>query len=132
MTPGRKGASGSGTPFPFILDALLPLEPVVRPLFGCQALYAGEKILLVLRLRDDHPEANGIWIATEKKHHAGLKRQLPSTHSVYLLSGGKSETNWQMLPADAEAFEQEAVRLCELILSGDTRIGRVPAKKKRP
>jgi hypothetical protein len=111
---------------------LAPLTPAVRPMFGCQAVYVGIKIMLVMRHRADYPEANGIWMATEKRHHASLKKLFPSMRSVYLLSGGRSETNWQMLPEDDEGFEAEAGRLCELLLAGDERIGRVPGKKKHP
>ena len=41
-------------------------------------------------------DANGVWIATGKEHHASLKKVLPSMKSVYILSNGKNETGWQM------------------------------------
>ena len=118
-------------PFPFVLDALLPLEPSVRPMFGSHALYVGEKIMLVLRNRGEHPEANGVWIATSKEHHASLKKELPSMCSVYILSDGKAETNWQMIPLSEDDFEVAVIRACELILAADPRIGRVPKARKR-
>ena len=117
--------------FPFVIDTLFPLNPVVRPMFGSHAVYVGDKIVMVLRQRKDHQEANGVWIATSKQHHASLKEELPSLCSVYLLSEGKSETNWQMIPLDAEEFEEEVLRACELILDGDSRIGRIPKSKVR-
>ena len=51
-------------PFEFILDYLYPIVPVVKPMFGCYALYAGEKIILIVRERKDHIEDNGVWLAT--------------------------------------------------------------------
>ena len=100
-------------------------------MFGCHAVYAGDKIVLVLRNRKDHPEANGVWVATKKEHHESLKKELPSLRSVYLLSEGKAETNWQMIPADSDFFEEEVLRVCELILEMDKRIGNIPKKKSR-
>jgi len=45
---------------------------------------------------------------------------------------GDKPSGWQVLPADAEDFEESAMRVCELILAGDARIGKVPkAKAKR-
>jgi hypothetical protein len=118
-------------PFEFIIELLLPLNPKVKPMFGCFAVYIGEKIMLVLRNRQDHEEANGIWIATKSEHHASLKQIFPSMHSVYILSDGKAETEWQMLPLDADDFESSAMKACELILRGDKRIGRIPKPRKK-
>ena len=118
-------------PFPFVLEALLPLNPSVRPMFGCQAVYVGNKIMLVLRNRESHPEANGVWIATSKEYHDSLKKELPSLCSVYILSEGKAETNWQMIPLEAGDFESSVIRACEMILDNDERIGRIPKPRKR-
>ena len=118
-------------PFPFVLDALLSIEPVLRPMFGCHAVYVGDKIALVLRNRKDHPDANGVWIATSMEHHVSLKKDFPSLCSVYILSGGKKETNWQMIPMEADDFEESVINACEFILAGDERIGRIPKPRKR-
>jgi hypothetical protein len=46
---------------------------------------------------------------------------------------GKKVTGWQVLSADAENFEEAALRACELVLAGDTRIGKVPgARRAKP
>ena len=118
-------------PFVFVLDYLMPLKPTVRPMFGCHAVYVGEKIVLVLRHRYDHPEANGVWIATSSEHHASLKKDLPNMCSVYILSEGKSETNWQMIQLSADDFEASVTAVCEFILQRDERIGRIPKPRKR-
>ncbi len=124
-------ASTKKVPFPFILDRLFSLQPVTKPMFGCHAVYVREKIMCVLRDREEHPEANGIWIATSQEHHASLKKEFPSMHSIYILSGGKGETGWQMIPAEANDFEIAADRICDLILKGDVRIGKVPKARKK-
>jgi hypothetical protein len=52
--PKRRSA-----PYPFILEAMAPLEPEVRPMFSGFAVYVGEKIVLMLRDSPKHPEDNG-------------------------------------------------------------------------
>ncbi|NUM79702.1 hypothetical protein HUU42_02770 [bacterium] len=116
-------------PFEFILDALLPLVPVTRPMFGCTAVYVGPKIVLILRERESHPEDNGVWIATTAEHHASLRKEFPSMRSINVLGSG--ETNWQMLPSASDDFDRSAARACELILQHDPRIGKIPKAKKK-
>lgn len=87
--------------------------------------------MLILRDKENHEEANGVWIATSKEHHESLKKEFPSMCSVYLLSDGKAETDWQMLQLSADDFESSVIRLCEFILRGDKRIGRIPKTRKR-
>ena len=126
-------------PFDFILDLLSPLslgrgaggEVAVKPMFGCHAIYANGKILLIVRKKEDHTDANGVWIATGKEHHESLKKIFPSMHSVYILSDGKGETGWQMIHEDAGDFEESVSKVCELILKGDERIGKVPKSRKK-
>ena len=117
-------------PFEFVLDYLFPLEPVIKPMFGCHALYLGEKIVLILRERKDNPEANGVWLATIPEHHQSLKKEFPSMRSISLFTDGTAETAWQMLPVDADDFESSVILACELIKHGDKRIGKVPKPKK--
>ena len=116
-------------PFPFVLDALASLDPSTRPMFGCLAVYVEDKIVLCLRDKPEPPEANGVWLATTREHHASLREELPSLRSISVL--GPGVTGWQMLPPDEPGFEEEALRAVELILAGDPRIGKVP-KAKRP
>jgi hypothetical protein len=118
-------------PFEFVFDYLLPLEPVTKPMFGCTALYLGEKIVLILRESKNNPEANGVWLATTAEHHQSLKHDFPSMCSISVLNDGKSETGWQMLSSEAPDFETSVIKVCELIRHGDKRIGKVPKKKKK-
>src|SRR5687768_8853038 len=102
-------------PFNFVIDHLSPLEVTVKPMFGLYALYANEKIVLVLRERNDHADTNGVWVATNKEHHKSLKSDLPSLRSFSIYSKAIKETGWQILPADAEDFEASVIKACELI-----------------
>jgi hypothetical protein len=115
------------TPHEFVLDALGPIAPDTKSMFGCLAVYVKEKIVLVLRDRRDHTADNGVWLATTEDHHASLRREFPSLRSIQLL--GKNVTSWQVLPADADDFEEAALHACELVLKRDPRIGKVPTPR---
>jgi hypothetical protein len=115
-------------PHEFVLEAIAELEPETRPMFGCLAVYVGDKIVLVLRDRERNTRDNGVWLATTKEHHESLRREFPSMRSIGVL--GKKVTGWQILPADAEDFEEAALRACELIAAKDPRIGKVPPSRR--
>lgn len=99
-------------------------------MFGCLAVYVGEKIMLVLRDKPSNPADNGVWLATTCEHHESLGREFPNMRSIRLL--GKEVTGWQVLPVDSKDFESATLRACELIKVGDPRIGKVPGTKKKP
>lgn len=118
-------------PFDFVLDELFSLDPRVNPMFGCHAVYVGEKIVLILRDKPDHTESNGIWIATSEEHHDSLKKDFPGAHTVAILTHPGRETPWRMIHKDDEQFEEYALKLCDLIRKKDPRIGKVPKAKKK-
>jgi len=115
-------------PHEFVLDALAALAPTTRPMFGCLAVYVGDKIVLILRDREDAPADNGVWLATSAPHHASLKQLFPRMRSIQSL--GKGLTHWQVIPADAPDFEHTSLAACALIIAGDPRIGRVPKRRR--
>jgi hypothetical protein len=116
-------------PHEFVLDALAPASPWTRPMFGCTAIYVGEKIVLILRQKPGYERDNGVWLATTHEHHESLRQDFPSMRSIELL--GEPVSNWQVLPTDAPDFEESAMRACELVIAGDPRIAKVPNSKKR-
>jgi hypothetical protein len=111
-------------PFEFVLEAIAPLSPKTRPMFGCLAVYVGRRIVFILRDKRDGSADNGVWLATTADHHESLRPEFPCMRSIRLL--GKSVTGWQVLPAGAPDFEEAALHACELVLSGDPRIGKGP------
>jgi len=121
-------------PHEFVLDALTPLAPTTRSMFGCLAVYVDEKIVLILRDRKDYPADNGVWLGTTAEHHESLRLEFPSMRSIQLF--GQAVTHWQVLPAKAPDFEEAALRACRLILARDPRIGKIPksrrAKPRKP
>ena len=116
-------------PFNFVLDYLFAVDPVVKPMFGCHAIYAGPKIVLILRDRKEHLQDNGVWLATIMEHHDSLKEEFPSMRSIALFGSGVSA--WQNIPAEADDFESAVLKACDLILKGDYRIGKIPKPRKR-
>ncbi len=114
-------------PHGFVLDALAPLSPYTRPMFGCLAVYVQDKIVLILRDKRENTADNGVWLATTEAHHESLRREFPNMRSIRVF--GKQVTSWQVLPADAPDFEGAALRACDLVLAGDSRIGKVPGAR---
>jgi hypothetical protein len=125
-------------PFEFVLDAIAPLSPVTRSMFGCLAVYVEDKIVLILRDKrdgtagngtaDNAKADNGVWLATTEEHHQSLQREFPNMRSIQVF--GKKVTGWQVLPAAANDFEEAALRACELVLARDPRIGKVPGARR--
>ena len=117
-------------PYEFVLDALADLSPRTNPMFGCLAIYVGDKIVLVLREKAGPSPDNGVWLATTRDHHESLRRDFPNMRSIEVL--GKDVTGWQVLPADAPDFEEAAMHACGLVIAGDPRIGKVPKSRRTP
>jgi hypothetical protein len=51
----------------FVLDAIAPLSPETRSMFGCLAVYVQDKIVLILRDKRDGTAHNGVWLATTEE-----------------------------------------------------------------
>jgi hypothetical protein len=115
-------------PHEFVLDALAALSPRTGSMFGCLAVYVGDKIVAILRDKRDGAADNGVWLATVEEHHESLRREFGNMRSIQLF--GKKVTGWQVLPADAPDFEEAAMRACELIAARDSRIGKAPKARR--
>ncbi|HEY2513576.1 MAG TPA: hypothetical protein VGI39_22060, partial [Polyangiaceae bacterium] len=100
-------AGRAETPFAWVLDELAPLDPWTRPMFGCLAVYTGDRIVLILRDKASPVADDGVWVATTREHHESLRRDLPSLRSITVLAlpATGRETGWQILPAEADGFE---------------------------
>ena len=120
--------------FPFVLDLLSGPDYYVKPMFGCHAIYKDEKILIILRNKNDSisadKESNGVWIATEFDHHDSLIQIFPCLRDIKILSPKGNKTAWQMIPSSADSFEEDVALLCQMILKGDKRIGKIPNRKR--
>lgn len=116
-------------PFEFVLDELAALEPVTRSMFGATAVYIDEKIVFLLRDKGRDAD-DGVWVCTDFEHHVSLRRELPSLRSIEVF-GTSGATRWQILPSDADDFEDSVLLACKLARARDPRLGRTP-KPKRP
>ena len=123
--------------FSFILDELAEsnVAPLLRtrPMFGCHAVYLGEKIVFILRkkgkaeaLRDD-----GIWVASTPEYVEGLQRTFPALRPIELFKsrGRKGFSGWLNLPEEDEGFEETALALCRMVINKDPRIGKIPKSR---
>jgi hypothetical protein len=135
--PGRRGIAKPSkparrsAPYPFILEALAPLEPEVRPMFSGFAVYVGDKIVVILRDSPKNPKDNGVWLVfseTAKMNDPDIRRAFPSLRLIDLL-GGKI-AHWRLIPADSSTFESEALHACDLLLKHDARFGRIPLSRQ--
>jgi hypothetical protein len=118
-------------PYPFVLDALAPLQPEVRRMFSGFAVYSGNRLICMLRDYPESPRDNGFWLVLSETVNPAdktLRREFPSLRSIELL-GGKIG-HWLLIPADGPAFEAEALHACDLLLRHDPRLGRVPASRR--
>jgi hypothetical protein len=116
-------------PFDFVLEELANLQPWTRPMFGCTAVYIEKKIVFILRYKQQKDRDDGVWLATTRDHHNSLRREFPSLRSIGILGAGV--TGWQVLPADAEDFEESVQSACALVRAGDPRIGKVPKPRRK-
>src|SRR5579864_3792713 len=66
----------------FVLDAIAPLAPETRSMFGCLAVYVEDKIVLILRDKRVGTEDNGVWLATSEEHHPSLRGEFPNMRSI--------------------------------------------------
>lgn len=118
-------------PYPFVVEALMPLNPEARPMFSGFAVYVGDKIVMMLRESLKSPADNGLWMIFSESARIddpGTLRDFPSLRKIKLL-GGKIG-HWRLIPSDSPTFESEALRACELLLKNDPRFGRIPQSRK--
>ena len=113
-------------PFLFVLDELFPLRPVVKQMFGFTHVYLDEKLLLSLRYSEKEPRFNGVWLYTQAEHLDSLRAEFPSLPAHRFWKSGKK--GWVIFTTKGEDFEEYVFKVCEMILNGDRRIGRISRK----
>jgi hypothetical protein len=118
-------------PYPFVLEALTPLNPEVRRMFSGFAVYVGDVLVLMLRDHATFAMDNGVWLVLSESTDPGdkkLRRELPSLRRIELLHSKIS--HWLVIPSDGPDFEAEALHACDLLLRRDPRLGRVPQSRR--
>jgi hypothetical protein len=137
-TPARRK---SRPKFPFVLeelqDSILAPRVRTRAMFGSHAVYVDERIIFILRQKDDPKTLrdNGVWVATQPAHNESLLRDFPALRPIELFAkrGRTGFTGWLNLPATDDTFEEAVLSLCRLVIAGDPRIGKIPkSRSPRP
>jgi hypothetical protein len=118
-------------PHSFVVEALATLNPEVRRMFSGFAVYIGDRLFMMLRHHVKTPQDNGIWLVLSEgiePTDASIRRDLPSLRPIQTVDGKIS--HWLLIPSDGSDFEKEALRACDLILSHDRRLGRIPQSRR--
>jgi len=109
----------------WLVDELRELPTCdVRPMFGAQACYLNE--LLVLVLCDKEEPWRGVLVPCERDQHAAITREFPALAPHPVLP------KWLYLPESAPAFERDARKIVTCIRRLDARFGIVPPAKRKP
>jgi hypothetical protein len=112
-------------PYEFVLEQLAPLGPTTKPMFGSLGVYLDERVVFILRRKGDADD--GVWLAFEPELEAEVLALFPALCPIEVL--GKVRA-WRKLAASSATFEDDALRVCKLLLSGDTRLGKLPERLK--
>jgi hypothetical protein len=120
--------SYSNIPFEFILDYLNKNNVRIKPMFGCFAVYVGNKLVFLLRDRKEKTELNGVWLASSVEKIESLSLEFPiADREVKLVESKKSSGTWLLIPKDNREFEEAVIKACEMVACGDDRIGKITA-----
>ena len=109
-------------PYDFVLRYLYPVRPTIKKMLGCYGLFVKDKNILVLRERDNHPEFNGVFVATQPEFFEELQNTLHASNMDFELDGIKH--SWIFISEDLDDFKEKVQKACELIKAGDERIGK--------
>ena len=116
-------------PFDFVVEELASLRPTIKNAFGFTYVYLDERLLFSLRNNTKLTGTNGMWLFTTTEHIDSLMKEFPDLSRRQVWRSGKN--CWVVLAARLECFEEYAFKACELILNGDTRIGRLSRRYKK-
>jgi len=115
-------------PFPFVLDELASLDPFTRPMFGCLAVYVGERLVLILRDKAPADADSGVWVGFTPEHQEAVARLFPRLEPIEIF--GDKVSGWKKLSSRSPEFEDDVLRVCAMIREGDGRIGKIPGARR--
>ncbi len=78
--------------------------------------------MLLLRDRQNQPEFNGVFVATQPMFFDTLQNEIHVSSMNFDLDGAPH--TWIFLSEDLEDFNEKVKKACELIKAGDERIGK--------
>jgi len=106
-------------PYDFVLRYLFPVRPQIKKMLGGYGLFYNKKIL---RDRENHPEFNGVFVATQPQFFDDLQNEIHASNMNFDLDGDPH--TWIFLSEDLEEFDEKVKKTCEMIKAGDERIGK--------
>ncbi len=109
-------------PYDFVLQYLHPVKPRVVKMLGGFALKIDQKMIMFLRNRNNHPEFNGVFIATHPAFFSELQKEIHTSRMEFDLDG--SYDSWIFISEDLDDFDAKVKTACELVKNGDMRIGK--------
>ena len=112
-------------PFDFVLEQLAPLRPTTRAMFGSTGVYLEERVVFILRQKGDSDD--GVWVCYEPDVEAEVLALFPTLQCIDVLGNVRS---WRKLSARSKTFEDDVLRACKLLVSGDQRLGKLPERLK--
>ena len=108
-------------PYDFILRYLYPITPKIKKMLGCYGLIVNTTLLLLLRERENQPEFNGIFVATQPQFFDALQNEVHASNMQFNFDGAVH--SWIFLSEDLPDFDEKVKKTCEMIKAGDQRIG---------
>lgn len=112
-----------------MLDELADMDPRTRPMFGCLAVYVGDRIVFILRERGGGDPDDGVWLAFEPEREAALRERFVRATEIEVFEG--RVRGWLKLAATSRAFEDDVLAACAMVRDGDPMIGKVPNASRR-
>ncbi len=109
-------------PYNFILSFFYPIRPTIKKMLGCYGLFVNKKLVMLLRERDNQPEFNGVFVATQPEHFDTLSNDLHSSNMDFDIDG--DEYTWIFISEDLDDFKEKVKKAAEMVKVGDQRIGK--------
>lgn len=109
-------------PYQFVLQCLYPVRPQIKKMLGGYGLFLNGKNIMLLRNRENNPEFNGVFIATQPEYFEALSNEIHHTNMEFDVDG--SHHSWLFISEDLDDFEAKVKIACELVKAGDGRIGK--------
>jgi len=129
LDPEAEPRAKKPAPYPFVLDALYPLSPETRPMFGCLAVYIGPKIVLILRDKRDGSADDGVWLATTQDHNESLRLDFPNIRSIQVL--GKKNHRLANSPRRCVRLRKRCTPSLRTNPPPRSKNGKIPKPKRR-
>jgi hypothetical protein len=91
-------------------------------MLGCYGLFLHDKLMMLLRERENNPEFNGVFVATQPEFFDDLSNELHYSNMEFDIDGAPH--TWIFISDDINDFQQKVKQAVDMIKNGDKRIGK--------